>query len=269
MKNNKIMPLGLKGEEINERMRHLMGIKTINENKTSYVIELTKIGPDNKAYAIVRENHEYYIKISDKTSNILAEDFKYIGGLQNKKSESYPSYAKATKHLNLRFNSLAEAFDKELTINVLKDDNLLSEYGFAGFSQVGGTGGNGGNGGNGFSGAGNLAGNTGLYGEEEEVEEEIAMTEEEAIIEAMLTEKDCGTGDVKEESMEESIDRLTDMLEVPSENSENSEKIESIIAELTKNKQEINPNNISIASLFSDGGTVSEEEAAAYLKKKV
>ena len=260
MKNNKIMPLGLKGEEINERMRHLMGIKTINENKTSYVIELTKIGPDNKAYAIVRENHEYYIKISDKTSNILAEDFKYIGGLQNKKSESYPSYAKATKHLNLRFNSLAEAFDKELTINVLKDDNLLSESGIAGFSNYGG---------NGFSGAGNLAGNTGLYGEEEEVEEEIAMTEEEAIIEAMLTEKDCGTGDVKEESMEESIDRLTEMLEVPSENSENSEKIESIIAELTEKGREINPNNISIASLFRKGGTVSEEAAAAYLKKKV
>lgn len=260
MKNNKIMPLGLKGEEINERMRHLMGIKTINENKTSYVIELTKIGPDNKAYAIVRENHEYYIKISDKTSNILAEDFKYIGGLQNKKSESYPSYAKATKHLNLRFNSLAEAFDKELTINVLKDDNLLSESGIAGFSNYGG---------NGFSGAGNLAGNTVLYEEEGEIEEEIEMTEEEAIIEAMLTEKDCGTGDVKEESMEESIDRLTEMLEVPSENSENSEKIESIIAELTKKKQEINPNNISIASLFRKGGTVSEEAAAAYLKKKV
>jgi len=268
MKNNKIIPLGLKGKQINERMLHLMDIKPINENKTSYVVELTKIGPDNKAYAIVRENHEYYIKITDKTSNILAEDFKYIGGLQNKKSESYPSYAKATKHLNLRFNSLAEAFDKELTINVLEDDDLLSESGIAGFSNYGG---------NGFSGSGNLEGNSELYEEEEEdetketidevdTEEEIELTEEEAIIEAMLTEDDEDSEEEEEEeSVEESIDRLTEMLDGPSDD---SSKIKSLITTLTKNNQDITANNISVASLFVAGGTVSEESAAAYLKKK-
>jgi hypothetical protein len=99
----------------------------INEGISRSTVELTKIGPDGKSYGIVRENHEYYIKVSDKTSNITVEDFKYIGGLQNKKSEAYSSYAKATKHLNLKFNSICESFDIVNTFNVFVDDKLLSE----------------------------------------------------------------------------------------------------------------------------------------------
>ena len=130
-KDFKINPVGLKGNEINERMKQLMGITPINENVSRSVIELTKMGPDGKAYAIVRENHEYYIKVSDKTSKLVTEDFKYIGGLQNKKKEAYPSYAKATKHLNLTFKSLAEAYGTDSNINVFEDDDLLNEENFA------------------------------------------------------------------------------------------------------------------------------------------
>jgi hypothetical protein len=126
-RNFKINPVGLKGNEINERMKQLMGVTPINEGISRSTVELTKIGPDGKTYGIVRENHEYYIKVSDKTSNLTVEDFKYIGGLQNKKSEAYPSYAKATKHLNLKFNSICESFDIVNTFNVFVDDNLLSE----------------------------------------------------------------------------------------------------------------------------------------------
>lgn len=163
MKNkNIISPVGLKGNEINERMRELMGISSINENKSNIVVELTKMGPDGKAYAIVRENHEYYIKSTTKTSKLVAEDFKYIGGLQNKKQEAYPSYAKAIKHLNLRFNSLSEAFNAEEKINTFLDDNLLSESngfsgGFTDFPKGGG-----------FTGEGNLNGNSALYEEEDD-----------------------------------------------------------------------------------------------------
>ena len=126
-RNFRINPVGLKGKEINERMKQLMGVTPINEGLSRSTVELTKIGPDGKAYGIVRENHEYYIKVSDKTENLTVEDFKYIGGLQNKKSEAYPSYAKATKHLNLKFNSICESFDIVNTFNVFVDDNLLSE----------------------------------------------------------------------------------------------------------------------------------------------
>lgn len=124
---NKILPVGLKGNQINERMKELMGITPINENKKISTVELTKIGPDGNVYAIVRENHEYYIKTTTKKNNLVVEDFSYIGGLQNKKSEAYPSYAKAIKQLNLKFNSLNEAYGKTGQINVFEDDNLIKE----------------------------------------------------------------------------------------------------------------------------------------------
>lgn len=210
MKNKNIInPVGLKGNQINERMKELMGISSINENKSNIVVELTKMGPDGKAYAIIRENHDYYIKSTNKTSGLVAEDFQYIGGLQNKKQEAYPSYAKAIKHLNLRFNSLSEAFNSDKKINTFLDDNLLSENSFAaGFQQQT----------SGFSGSGNLEGNSALYEEETAEEGEIdGLTEEEAknnpwaICTASVGREDkekyeaCVTDIKKQKNIEESL----------------------------------------------------------------
>ncbi len=179
-KNIRINPVGLKGNEINERIKELMGIAPINEAISTSVIELTKVGPDGKAYAIVRENHEYYIKTTNKTSNLVSEDFQYIGGLKNKKSEAYPSYAKAIKQLNMKFMSLAEAFNNTDNINVFKNDNLVSENGFAGGFADHPKGG-------GFTGEGNLEGNTPLPMEENELEmsDDVELTEEEMAVENM------------------------------------------------------------------------------------
>lgn len=194
-KENKIYPVGLKGNQINERMKELMGIAPINESVKTFVIELTKMGPDGKAYAIVRENHEYYIKKTDKVLTkevFVAEDFKYIGGLMNKKSEAYPSYAKAIKQLNLKFRNLAEAHNYEGEINIFIDDNLLTEAGIAGFSNYGG---------NGFSGEGNLTGNVSLTVTEESKEneysdvEEDELTEEEKAIDAMTEDEKAPKGE--------------------------------------------------------------------------
>jgi len=127
-RNYKINPIGLKGNEINERMKELMGVKPIMENNNRSAVELTKLGPDGKSYAIIRENREYYIKTSDKTSNLCVEDFKYIGGLQNKKQEAYPNYSNAVKHLNIKFNSLCEAFDVHNNYEFFVDDNLIGEH---------------------------------------------------------------------------------------------------------------------------------------------
>ena len=184
MKNdNRISPMGLKGNEINERMKQLMGITQINENKSTSVVELTKLGPDGKVYGIVRENHEYYIKTANKTSDLVLEDFKYIGGLQNKKQEAYPSYAKAIKHLNLNFKSLAESYGKGGDINVFENDNLLKENAFGvGFSS---------NIGNGFSNEGNMEHNTPLL----EKEEEEGLTDTEQDIDNMLAEEDTTSVD--------------------------------------------------------------------------
>ena len=129
MKNPFIVrPTGLKGNEKLNRMRELMGGTPLNEDVKNSVVELTKLGPDGKVYGIVREGHNYFIKITNKTSNILTEDFNYIGGLMNKTSEAYPSYAKAIKQLNLKFMSLNEALGKSGNFNVFEDDNLLTEH---------------------------------------------------------------------------------------------------------------------------------------------
>ena len=185
-KNTQINPVGLKGYEINERMKELMGIKPINENKSNIVVELTKMGPDGNAYAVIRENHEWYIKKTSKTSNLLAEDFKYIGGLQNKKQEAYPSYAKAIKHLNLKFKSLAEAYNYTGEINLFENDNLISEMGVAGFSEMKS---------GGFTGHGNMEGNKPMeegWMEEDDMNmsEDVEMTEAENAIDEMLSRYD-------------------------------------------------------------------------------
>jgi hypothetical protein len=196
MKNNRILPMGLKGNQINERMMELMGINQINENKSAIAVELTKMGPDGKAYAIIRENHEYYIKSTDKTSKLVAEDFKYIGGLQNKKQEAYPSYAKAIKHLNLKFNSIQEALDTRIDINVFEDDNLLKED-IAGFSNAYG---------GGFSGEGNLEGNSALYEEEDLDGEEIPENPEDYTKQpSYIHEEDCEMSD-EEKAIDEMLD---------------------------------------------------------------
>jgi hypothetical protein len=129
MKNPFIVkPTGLKGVDKLNRMKELMGSSLLNEDVKNSVVELTKLGPDGKIYGIVREGHNYFIKVTNKKSNILTEDFNYIGGLMNKTSEVYPSYAKALKKLNLKFISLNEAYSKTGNFNIFEDDNLLNEH---------------------------------------------------------------------------------------------------------------------------------------------
>lgn len=127
-KRNIVRPTGLKGNDKLNRMRELMGQAPINEDVKRSVVELTKEGPDGKIYAIVRENHEYYIKVTGKKEGLVTEDFDYIGGLQNKKDKAYPSYAKAIKQLNLKFMSLNEAYGKSGQVNVFANDELLTEH---------------------------------------------------------------------------------------------------------------------------------------------
>ena len=194
-KDIRVNPIGLKGNQINDRMKELMDIKPINENvnRSNSVVELTKIGPDGNAYAIIRENHSYYIKTTDKKDILVKEDFKYIGGIMNR--VAYNSYEKAIKHLNLKFNSLAESLDSGHNINVFENDNLLAENGFAGGFADHPKGG-------GFTGEGNLEGNTPLpVHEEEEIEPDNADEETEELTEVEKAVDDMGKE--KEETISE------------------------------------------------------------------
>lgn len=105
-------------EDMVERLKALSGIKPINESEgKSHVlgnVELTKKGADGKTYAIVRENTTFFIKSSTSSKENLNEsDFVYLGGLGNKNNYRYPSFADASKNLNMFMISLHEAFGDE------------------------------------------------------------------------------------------------------------------------------------------------------------
>jgi hypothetical protein len=106
-------------------------MQPLNENTSLSELELIKKGPNNVIYGVVRENHKYFIKTTNKTSGkIVAEDFDYIGGLQNKFSEAYDSYASATKQLNLKFDMLNESLGINTHTNILESDGVRAGFGF-------------------------------------------------------------------------------------------------------------------------------------------
>ena len=121
---NFVNPKKIKGQDKLNRIKDLMGkMNTLNESTSLSEIENVKKGANGIIYGIVRENHSYFIKTTDKSSGTLvAEDFEYIGGLQNKNLERYGSYAEALKQLNLKFDMLNESFGIKTNINLFESD---------------------------------------------------------------------------------------------------------------------------------------------------
>lgn len=128
MNKNVINPVGLKGREELQHIQDLMQKLTpVNEAIRNSVVELTKKAANGKIYAIVRENHDYFIKIAtQKKGPLVTEDFQYIGGLQNKTDEAYPTYAKALKRLNGKLISIAEQYNVSGEINTFANEHLLN-----------------------------------------------------------------------------------------------------------------------------------------------
>jgi hypothetical protein len=64
-----VNPKSLKGRDQLDRVRELMGkMQPLNENTSLSELELIKKGPNNVIYGVVRENHKYFIKTTNKTS---------------------------------------------------------------------------------------------------------------------------------------------------------------------------------------------------------
>lgn len=95
------------------RMKSLMNYGLKTENKQAYsTVEYQKVGADGKVYGIVREGTKYYIKSAPNKSNLIKEDFSYIGGFRNRKENEYNSFANAQKQFDLKMMSLKEAANK-------------------------------------------------------------------------------------------------------------------------------------------------------------
>lgn len=96
-----------------DRMKQLMNYGLNESKKQPYTgVEYTKVAADGKLYGIVREGTKFYIKVSSKKDNVLAENFDYIGGFRNRKDHEYSSFASAQKNFDFKLRSLAEAYGK-------------------------------------------------------------------------------------------------------------------------------------------------------------
>lgn len=106
-----------------DRMRELIGFgvkePTLRENISS--IERKAEGADGKVYGIIREGKKFYIKYADNRENLVAEDFDYIGGLNNKKEYEYLTYPVASKQFELKLMSINEAVNTNMRRRVVNE----------------------------------------------------------------------------------------------------------------------------------------------------
>ena len=74
------------------RIKAMMNYGLQTESTKQYSsVEYNREGADGKMYGIIREGNKYYIKVSKDKNNIVKENFDYIGGFNNRKSNEYSS----------------------------------------------------------------------------------------------------------------------------------------------------------------------------------
>lgn len=112
------------------RMKVLMTYGNVNEDTkhiSSYNIEYKAQAADGKYYGIIRENSKYFVKVATPGKEMIAEEYQYIGGINNKSNYEYTSYANALKHFELKLGSINEAYDENRKVNVEALDPFKKE----------------------------------------------------------------------------------------------------------------------------------------------
>ena len=106
-----LKPVGSEKLPLNQKLRRIMEIATFGDRKevsdNSYTtVSYSKQSPDGNVYAIIQENSNYIIK-KGKDLNSL----DYLDGMGNSNKQTFSSYSKAFKKLNLMFKPLNEKFN--------------------------------------------------------------------------------------------------------------------------------------------------------------
>ena len=94
------------------RMLELMkyGINENTSKSSAPRVEYSVKAADGLTYGIVNEGTKFYIKVAPKKdTQIVNEDFDYIGGERNKKQNEYKSYSLASKNLELKLMQINES----------------------------------------------------------------------------------------------------------------------------------------------------------------
>ena len=110
-----------KRDEQIARMKGLMTYGISNASKKTPVTESVE-GADGKIYAIIREGAKFYIKSTQKGSELVTESFDYIGGFMNRKNNEFSSYNQASKNLELKLRSINEAYGVNKPVELLNPD---------------------------------------------------------------------------------------------------------------------------------------------------
>jgi hypothetical protein len=103
----------LSGQLLEQRWKELAGGQPVTERKDtlSTIVDIREAN-NGQVFGILKENSKYFIKLKTTVGNIArAEDFDYIGGLQNKMMESFNSINDATRRLNAKIYSINESTD--------------------------------------------------------------------------------------------------------------------------------------------------------------
>lgn len=109
-----------------DRMKNLINYGKVEENTQSGAIiprvEYSQKAADGKTYGIIRECNKFYIKVAPKKdTEVLAEDFDYIGGINNRRENEYATYAKASKQFDLKMMSINEAHAVKVPVEQFKE----------------------------------------------------------------------------------------------------------------------------------------------------
>ena len=108
-----------------QRMKELMGYgineQVVNTGGSKPIVEYKMKAADGKTYGIIHECNKFYIKVAPKKdTEVLAEDFDYIGGWNNRKENEYKTYAMASKQFDLKMMSINEANTHKVEIQQFK-----------------------------------------------------------------------------------------------------------------------------------------------------
>ena len=96
-----------------DKMKHLIGFgasDNVSQVNNNPIVEFCAKAADGNTYGIVREFNKFYIKVAPKkNTDVLAEDYQYIGGFSGRKENEYKSYALAAKQFDLKMMSINES----------------------------------------------------------------------------------------------------------------------------------------------------------------
>ena len=96
--------------EQKKRIETLMGLNNVKQHLNEHKeVEFSKKGANGKIYAIVREQHKFYIMEGSPKKDLMVEDLKYISGVGNKHKDNYPNYERALVNLQLKLQNINES----------------------------------------------------------------------------------------------------------------------------------------------------------------